>query len=81
MTEIVKAPPRDVAQRSEWRQKLQERMRQSVKEQGSFGVRQTSIWLAAYKRARLAANRESSTVATLRKRIKALDECLNWSGA
>lgn len=56
-------------------------MRQSVKEQGSFGVRQTSIWFAAYKRARLAANRETSTVATLRKRIKALDECLNWSGA
>ena len=73
-----KLPPHDAAKRGEWKEKLRDRMRQSIKEQGSFGVRQTAVWLKAYKRAQSTANRDNSTVATLRKRIAALDECLNW---
>ena len=71
-------PPRDAAKRGEWKEKLRDRMRQSIKEQGSFGVRQTAVWLKAYKRAQSTANRGNSTEAILRKRIAALDECLNW---
>ena len=74
-----RAPPRKVAaHRGEWKQKLRDRMRESIKEQGSFGIRQTAIWLKAYKRAKAASSRENSTVATMRKRIQALDGCLNW---
>lgn len=54
-------------------------MRKSIAEQGSFGVRQTSIWLKAYKLAQKCAKREWPTCSTLRKRIKALDEALAWA--
>ena len=78
MTGNVKSLPRDAAKRGEWKEKLRERMRQSIQEQGAFGIRQTAIWLKAYKRAQTSTNRENSTVVTLRKRIRALDECLTW---
>ena len=75
---MSEATPHDAAKRGEWKEKLRDRMRQSIKEQGSFGVHQTAVWLKAYKRAQSTANRGNSTEAILRKRIAALDECLNW---
>ena len=75
--EEVSPPRKDAAQRGEWKQRLRDRMRESIKEQGSFGIRQTAIWLKAYKRAKAASSRENSTAATMRKRIQALNDCLN----
>lgn len=78
MTEAVKPPPRDAAKRGEWKEKLRDRMRQSIQEQGAFGVRQTAIWLKAYKRAERSVKRDQPTVATLKKCITQLDDCLTW---
>ena len=81
MNARISCPPRDAAKRGEWKEKLRERMRQSIQEQGTFGVRQTATWLKAYKRAERFAKREFPTVATLRKCIQSLDDCLKWEAS
>ena len=71
--------PKDAANRLELKQKLQERMRQSIAEQGSYGVRQTAIWEKAYARAARFIKREFPTQATLRKLIKQIDAAHAWT--
>ena len=71
--------PKDAEQRLQLKEQLVERMRKSIAEQGSYGVRQTSVWLKAYKLAQKSIKREWPTCKTLRKRIKALDEALAWT--
>lgn len=70
--------PKDAAKRIELKKKLQERMRQSIAEQGAYGVRQTAIWEKAYARAARFCARELPTQATLRKLIKQLDIAHEW---
>ena len=53
-------------------------MRQSIADQGAYGVRQTAVWERAYKLALGCMKREWPACATLRKRIKALDEAHEW---
>ena len=71
-------PPPDADKRLQLKEQLQLRMRQSIAEQGAFGVRQTSLWLKAYKLAQKCTVREWPTCSTLRRRIKALDDVLAW---
>lgn len=71
-------PPPDAEKRLELKETLQIRMRQSIAEQAAFGVRQTALWLRAYNLAQRCAKREWPSCATLRRRIKALDDVLAW---
>lgn len=70
--------PKDAAKRLELKQRLQERMRQSIAEQGAYGVRQTAIWEKAYSRVSRFLKREFPTQATLRKLIKQIDAAHAW---
>lgn len=71
-------PPPDAEKRLELKEALQMRMRQSIAEQGAFGVRQTALWLRAYSLAQRCTKREWPSCSTLRRRIKALDDVLAW---
>lgn len=53
-------------------------MRQSITEQGAYGVRQTKVWERAYKLAINCMKRDYPACGTLRKRIKALDDAHAW---
>lgn len=70
--------PKDAAKRLELKQRLQQRMRQSIEEQGAYGVRQTALWEKAYARASRFVKREFPTQATLRKLIKQIDAAHEW---
>lgn len=72
------APPKDAAKRLALKEKLCARMRQSIAEQGAYGVRQTALWEKAYARASRFVKREFPTQATLRKLIKQIDAAHEW---
>lgn len=71
--------PRDAEKRQQLKTVLEQRMRRSIAEQGAFGVRQTSLWLRAYRLAHTCVKREWPSSNTLRKRIKALDDVAAWT--
>lgn len=72
-------PPPDAEKRQQLKAELEQRMRTSIAEQGSFGVRQTSLWLRAYRLAHACVKREWPSTKTLRKRIRALDDVAVWT--
>lgn len=81
MTTEIKTP-KDALSRVERREKLRERIKSSLLEQGSFGVRQTKAWVKVYKRAQKFAKREMPMVKTSKKHIQRLDDvCRPFEGA
>lgn len=77
MTE-EKQPPKDAEQRAALKSQLQERMRLSIVEQGSYGVMQTHRWLKAYKRAKLMTSRAAPTVKALQRCLSMFELATNW---
>jgi hypothetical protein len=70
--------PKDAAKRLEPKQRLMERMRTSIVDQGSYGIRQTAIWEKAYARAARFVKRELPTQRTLKNLISQLDAAHAW---
>lgn len=84
MTQVVTAAakvPKDAAEREAQKNALAEKMKESLKAQGGFGIMQTKKWLKVYKRAVKVCKRDYPTVSTCKKVMAALeDACMPFEG-
>lgn len=69
-----KSIPKDVDARLAGKERLRLAMRESIQKQGGFGVRQTEMWLDAYKKGMSAMKRDFPTTKSTKKCIDLINE-------